>query len=101
MVMIHGHGPILLTFLSVKGERRSAGVLTFLSVKPDSLDGNLPRRLLLLTFLSVKAVGFTETTWRRAGFADIFVSETEELRREARTVSDSTDNLVTKIERPG
>jgi hypothetical protein len=31
--MIHGHGPILLTFLSVKGERRGASALTFLSVK--------------------------------------------------------------------
>jgi hypothetical protein len=51
--------------------------------------------------MSVKSMGLTETPWRRAGFTDIFVSETEELRREARTASDSTDIPVSKIERLG
>ncbi len=98
--MIHGHGLILLTFLSVKGERRCASVLTFPSVKTDSLSQEASQRVLLLTRMSVKAMGLTETPWRRAGFTDIFVSETEKLRREARTASGFTDISVSKIERP-
>ncbi len=80
MVMIHGHGPIFLTFLSVRGERRGASVLTFLSVKkPDSWDRKLPRRVLLLTRMSVRTIGSTETPWRRTKFTDIFVGEIEGL----------------------
>ncbi len=101
MVMIHGHGPISLTFLSVKGERRCASVLTFLSEKTDSLSQEASQRVLLLTRMSVKAMGLIETPWRRAGFTDIFVSETKELRREARMASDLTDISVSKIRRPG
>jgi len=82
--MIHGHGPILLTFLSVKGERRGASALTFLSVKTGKFGREAPAPADFTDKNVSKTSWLDEAPWRRAGFTDIFVSETEELRRSPR-----------------